>query len=241
MFDGSAGRLDHAIATGTLSPKVGRALHWPINADEPSFIDYNTEFKAPLTTCGGLCPPDLYTATPYRASDHDPVVVGLNVFKTILGTSGNNTLVGTPGDDVFVGGAGVDTMTGNGGINVYVYNTLDDGNDGITDFTPGRDLIDLRAVLASVGYNPNNPSLEGWVRVVQFKKRGLDPGRGRQLAARCLPPPGHAEGGERVVNRSLARPDRALNPARCARAGGAMPARVLPRNGSSAARARRRD
>ncbi len=32
-------------------------------------IDYNTEFK----------PQDLYTATPYRASDHDPVLIGLNL------------------------------------------------------------------------------------------------------------------------------------------------------------------
>ncbi|MBI3229544.1 MAG: endonuclease/exonuclease/phosphatase, partial [Burkholderiales bacterium] len=37
--------------------------------DEPSSIDYNTEFRVQ----------DLYTATPYRASDHDPVVIGLNL------------------------------------------------------------------------------------------------------------------------------------------------------------------
>ena len=42
------------------------ATVWHINTDEPSVIDYNTEYK----------PEDLYTPTPYRASDHDPVIVG---------------------------------------------------------------------------------------------------------------------------------------------------------------------
>ncbi len=42
---------------------------WHINADEPSVLDYNTEFK----------PQDLYAPTPYRSSDHDPVVVGLRL------------------------------------------------------------------------------------------------------------------------------------------------------------------
>ena len=42
---------------------------WHTNADEPSVIDYNLEYK----------PQDLYAPTPYRASDHDMVVVGLHV------------------------------------------------------------------------------------------------------------------------------------------------------------------
>ncbi len=76
VFDGAAGRLDHAIASASLVSKVAGVKHWHINADEPSVIDYNEEFKQPLcATCG----PDYYTATPYRASDHDPVLIGLNL------------------------------------------------------------------------------------------------------------------------------------------------------------------
>lgn len=67
VFDGAAGRLDHALASVSLSPQVTGAVDWHINADEPSVLDYNTEFK----------PQDLYTPTPYRSADHDPVVVGL--------------------------------------------------------------------------------------------------------------------------------------------------------------------
>lgn len=45
------------------------AREWHINAYEPSIIDYNTEFK----------PDDRYTPTPYRSSDHDPVVLGVDL------------------------------------------------------------------------------------------------------------------------------------------------------------------
>ena len=69
VFDGQAGYLDHALTTASLDTQLAGVAHWHINSDEPSVIDYNTEFKSP----------DLYTATPYRASDHDPVLVGLNL------------------------------------------------------------------------------------------------------------------------------------------------------------------
>jgi predicted extracellular nuclease len=76
VFDGAAGRLDHALTTGTLSAKVTGAVHWHINADETSLADYNLEFKSP--SCAA-CADDPYRPTPYRSSDHDPVVVGLSL------------------------------------------------------------------------------------------------------------------------------------------------------------------
>ncbi len=80
VFDGEAGYLDHALASATMSAQVVGTADWHINADEPSIIDYNTEFKQPA--CGS-CGPDYYSATPYRASDHDPVIIalGLGVVK----------------------------------------------------------------------------------------------------------------------------------------------------------------
>ena len=148
VFNGTSGRLDHAIANNTLSPKVSGALEWHINADEPLVIDYNQEFKQPA--CPG-CGPDYYTATPYRASDHDPLVVGLNLVHAINGSAGTDTLLGTPGDDVITGGAGADRLTGNGGRDVFVYGTMRDAGDTITDFTPNDDRLDLGALLASIG------------------------------------------------------------------------------------------
>ncbi len=67
IFDGMSGSLDHALATGSFAGQVTGVTDWHINADEPSVIDYNTEFK----------PQDLYTPSPFRSSDHDPVIVGV--------------------------------------------------------------------------------------------------------------------------------------------------------------------
>ncbi|MFP4395507.1 MAG: ExeM/NucH family extracellular endonuclease, partial [Anaerolineales bacterium] len=75
IFDGESGYLDHALANPTISGQVTGAAVWNINADEPSVIDYNTEYK----------PQDLYAPDAYRSSDHDPVLVGLNLLEqTVL-------------------------------------------------------------------------------------------------------------------------------------------------------------
>ncbi len=166
VFDGAAGRLDHAISTAALSPKVAAAVHWHINADESVVYDYNQEFRAPATNCGGLCPPDAYVPDVFKASDHDPVLVGLNVYRLINGTFGRDILVGTPGDDRLVGGSGADVLSGNGGNNLFVYNSLRDAGDTITDFVPGQDKLDLRVLLAAFGWTGNNPVADGYVTFV---------------------------------------------------------------------------
>ena len=163
VFNGSSGRLDHAIANNTLSSKVAGVTEWHINADEPLVIDYNQEFKQPAcATCG----PDYYTPTPYRASDHDPIVVGLNLVHAINGTANRDVIVGTAGDDVITGGAGADTLTGNGGRDVFVYTSMRDAADTITDFTPNDDRLDLGALLTSIGANPATAFSSGVVQLV---------------------------------------------------------------------------
>jgi len=71
LFDAQAGALDHAIVSSTLAPQVIEAMEWHINADEPGLLDYNLEF--------GRDPALFDASIPYRASDHDPVVVGLDL------------------------------------------------------------------------------------------------------------------------------------------------------------------
>lgn len=70
VFAGQAGALDHALASASLVAQVSGVAEWHVNADEPAVLDYNLEF--------GRDPAIFDGATPYRASDHDPIVVGLN-------------------------------------------------------------------------------------------------------------------------------------------------------------------
>lgn len=58
VFDGRAGRLDHAFASPGLAPRVTGAAEWHVDADEP---------EAPEGR------------GPWRASDHDPMVIGLKL------------------------------------------------------------------------------------------------------------------------------------------------------------------
>jgi hypothetical protein len=59
------GLLDYALVTPSMARQVKRAEVWHINADEPRFLDWYD--------------PDLVAPGPYRASDHDPVIVSLKV------------------------------------------------------------------------------------------------------------------------------------------------------------------
>lgn len=80
VFDGQVGTLDYALANASLTAQVTGVTEWHINADEPDAFDYNLEFGRD---------PARFTADAFRASDHDPVIIGLSL-------SGGSTPV--PGD-----------------------------------------------------------------------------------------------------------------------------------------------
>jgi len=62
VFDGAAGRLDHAfVDDGEFGDVVG-AEEWHVNADEADYFDYHNEAST----------------GPWRASDHDPLLLGLD-------------------------------------------------------------------------------------------------------------------------------------------------------------------
>lgn len=73
VFFGQAGYLDHALANDALAGKVVDTTIWSINADEPRALDYNLEFKTPQQQAAYFAP------DAYRASDHDPVIVVLDL------------------------------------------------------------------------------------------------------------------------------------------------------------------
>lgn len=85
---------------------------------------------------------------------------------TRTGTAGRDVLVGTAGDDVINGGLGVDTLTGGAGNDVFVYSSLREAGDTITDFTPYADKVQLTALLASLGVSANTALTGGYLRLV---------------------------------------------------------------------------
>ncbi|WP_230416021.1 ExeM/NucH family extracellular endonuclease [Micromonospora tarapacensis] len=65
VFNGESGSLDHAVASPSLAARVTGVDVWQINAVESYAFQYN-----------GL--PEFFAADPYRASDHNPLVVGIS-------------------------------------------------------------------------------------------------------------------------------------------------------------------
>ena len=74
-YAGEMGYLDHALASKSLNGQVSKAMVWHINADEPIAFDYNTENKSAQQVDA------FYGPGPYRASDHDPVILTLKLGK----------------------------------------------------------------------------------------------------------------------------------------------------------------
>ncbi|MFQ3585639.1 MAG: endonuclease, partial [Cyanobacteriota bacterium] len=67
------GSLDYALANGSLNSQVSGSDKWHINADEPVVLDYGLSFKS--ASQQSL----FYSDDPFRSSNHDPVIVGLNL------------------------------------------------------------------------------------------------------------------------------------------------------------------
>jgi predicted extracellular nuclease len=105
VFDGQWGYLDHALATASLTSQVTGVADYHINADEPSVLDYLEDFKSPsqLVT--------LYAPNEFRVSDHDPVVVGLNLNAPPTVDAGGPYTV-TEGSSVVVSATGSDPNPG---------------------------------------------------------------------------------------------------------------------------------
>lgn len=74
IFDGQVGYLDHALASSPLVTQTTGAVDWHINTDEPKVIDYEARFN----------PAGYYSPDPFRASDHDPVLIGLALGQPVI-------------------------------------------------------------------------------------------------------------------------------------------------------------
>ncbi|WP_295854597.1 ExeM/NucH family extracellular endonuclease [uncultured Microbacterium sp.] len=72
-FSGQSGSLDHVLASPSARELVTGADIWNINAVEALALEYSRYNYNAL---------NFYDTTPYRSSDHDPVIVGLDLSPT---------------------------------------------------------------------------------------------------------------------------------------------------------------
>jgi uncharacterized protein len=81
VFDGQLGYLDHALANDSMASQVVSVQPWLINADEVPVFDYNdtTRTTGEATFEAKPTGNPLYEPNEFRTSDHDPVVVALEL------------------------------------------------------------------------------------------------------------------------------------------------------------------
>ena len=73
VYGAQSGTIDHAFVSTSLNSQITGLTQWHINADEPRALDYRSDN-----------PPDLYGSGPFRSSDHDPVIVGLELEPIVV-------------------------------------------------------------------------------------------------------------------------------------------------------------
>lgn len=71
VYNGQSGRLDHALLSPALAPLLSGAVIWHSNADESEAFDYRASQRQPAW----------YSAEPWRSSDHDPLMIGLDLSR----------------------------------------------------------------------------------------------------------------------------------------------------------------
>ena len=156
-FDGQAGYLDHALANASLADQITGAADWHINSDEPSILDYDTSFKPPAQEA-------LYAVDPYRTSDHDSVVVGLNLTDalapdTTIDSSPSNPTNSSSASFTFSG-----TDTGGSGVASFECD-LDGGGfsactspQNYTSLSDGSHTFQVRAIDGAGNVDPTPAS-----------------------------------------------------------------------------------
>ena len=149
VFQGQSGTLDYALASPSLADRVTGADEYHINADEPVFLDYNTEFN----------PPTAYKPNGFRAADHDPVLTGVcETTPPALSVELSRTTLGPPNHRYVTVHATV-TASDKTPPNVALVsvtsdepdNGEDDGNTTNDVVIVDQDTFDLRAERSGVG------------------------------------------------------------------------------------------
>ena len=89
----------------------------------------------------------------------------------LFGGEGDDTLDGGTGSDLLLGGEGNDRLTGGAGADTFVFGP-DHGDDTITDFADGEDLIDLSSLEGIAGFEDLQIETYGTTTVIDLSHCG---------------------------------------------------------------------
>lgn len=147
LFGAMMGSLDNAFVSNSLNTKVTGIAKWNINSCEPTHLGYDdliddggSDFANPWAGS--------YTNTAFRSSDHDPVLIGLNLSKASNIETINNAL-----------------------FNIYPNPTSDQLNIDLSSAIAGRIIIS-NIMGQEVGYK----QLNGTERNISLSLSNLTPG-----------------------------------------------------------------
>ncbi|WP_242056395.1 S-layer family protein [Nostoc sp. FACHB-152] len=83
------------------------------------------------------------------------------------GGNGNDILTGGTGNDTLFGGVGSDKLTGGTGNDRFVFNSLGEGIDTITDFSSTDDVLVVQTLFTNLNYTGTNPIADAYIRGIQ--------------------------------------------------------------------------
>ncbi|WP_341525056.1 choice-of-anchor Q domain-containing protein [Nostoc sp. UHCC 0302] len=173
----------HALVSGSPAINAGN------NADIPFDVtdidkDGNTTEQVPFDQRG----------SGYQRISGTRVDIGAYeavVANVINGTAARETIYGTAGNDIITGHQGRDIISGGKGADTFVYESICDMGDTITDFQVGIDKIELRQVFQSLNLNKLNFASALSLGYLRFQAQGnntqvwIDPdgssGKGRAV------------------------------------------------------------
>jgi hypothetical protein len=144
LFSGQLGYLDHALASPSLAAQVAGVAEWHINADEVPLLDYNDDVRDPGEAVfereSNALP--LYAADAFRTSDHDPLIVGLNLARP--NTPPALTALETYDTGLGANGAEIVSLRGNRAI-------LTNAGDGSLDILDTTDILSITRITRITG------------------------------------------------------------------------------------------
>jgi predicted extracellular nuclease len=145
LFGGQLGSLDYALASPSLAARVVDVAEWHINADEVPLFDYNDDIRDPgeATFERKSSALELYAPDPYRTSDHDPVIVGLDLEPPVLEVSVTPEILWPPNHqyvDVMVTATATDNVDPDPRITL-VSVTSNEPDNGLGDGNTTNDIV----------------------------------------------------------------------------------------------------